>query len=196
MKSISRVLLMVLSAAFLASCGGGGGSDRENEREEEMTKERAMKYINETEDAIEMADNGEKIKKHSARLAENLKSYANHFPEDSLTPEMLFKAANVYITIDEYEKASRTLERIRKNYGNWNKIPETIFMQGFVYDYHMGKKGKAQEYYEELLEKYPDHVFAKDAEASLRNLGKSDLELIREFEEKRKSEEQENREAS
>jgi hypothetical protein len=32
------------------------------------------------------------------------------------------------------------------------------------------------------LKKYPAHVFAKDAEASIKNLGKTDEELMREFE--------------
>lgn len=194
MMSIFRTLTIATVCTFLLSCGSSDSSDSENKKEE-VTKESIKQQIKETEEAVEAAK-GEAAMNHSARLAEILKSYANHFPKDSLTPEMLFKSANVHITVKKYDRCLSTLNRIREHYGHWEKIPETIFMQGFVNDYHLGRKGKAVGYYEELLEKYPDHTFAKDARASIKNIGKTDEELIREFEAKRKKEQEAAKEES
>lgn len=181
--------LVIFSALFvlLSSCGGEGSDQKKNDENTNATPEEVLKRIADIEDDIEIAK-GDAIITHSHRLANALKSYADKFPKDEKTPEMLFKAANVHISINNFDQTVSLLQRIRKHYAGWEKIPETIFMQGFVYDYHLNKKGKAQGYYEELIEKYPDHVFAKDARASIQNLGKTDEELVREFEERRKAE--------
>jgi hypothetical protein len=52
----------------------------------------------------------------------------------------------------------------------------------------MNQKGKAKEYYEKVIDNYPDHVFAKEARVAIQHLGKTDEELIEEFEAKNKSE--------
>lgn len=184
------VILSVLSVV-LSACGGDGSDQKKNDKNEEVTPEVVLKRIADIEDAIEIAK-GDAIITHSHRLANVLKSYADKFPQDERAPEMLFKAANVHISINNFDQTTSLLQRIRKHYAGWEKIPETIFMQGFVHDYHMNQKGKAQGYYEELIEKYPDHVFAKDARSSIKNLGKTDEELVREFEERRKTEAQNN----
>jgi outer membrane protein assembly factor BamD (BamD/ComL family) len=62
------------------------------------------------------------------------------------------------------------------------KAPEALFFLGFVYDNQINDDTKAGTYYNDFLKKYPKHVLAKDVEASIRNLGKTDEELIREFE--------------
>lgn len=182
------VIFSVLALLFTA-CGGDGSDQKKDVENEEVTPKVVLQRIADIEDAIEIAK-GDAIITHSHRLANVLKSYADKFPKDKKAPEMLFKAANVHISINNFDQTTSLLQRIRKHYAGWEKIPETIFMQGFVHDYHLNQKGKAQGYYEKLIEKYPDHVFAKDARASIQNLGKTDEDLVREFEARRKAEAQ------
>jgi hypothetical protein len=55
-------------------------------------------------------------------------------------------------------------------------------LQGFIYDTYTDELGKAKEKYEFLISEYPKHVLVEQAEISIANLGKSDADLIRQFE--------------
>ena len=107
--------------------------------------------------------------------------YAESFPEDSLSPEYLFKAADLYRAKREFEPALDIYENIQTNYNDFSKVPQTIFLQGFVYDNDLKDMPKAKERYEAFLTKYPDHDLAKDVRFSLAHLGKSPEEIIKEF---------------
>ena len=60
-------------------------------------------------------------------------------------------------------------------------------MKGYVYENEIGDLNAAKKIYEDFIAKYPDDEFADDAAVSIKNLGKSPEELIKEFEEKVKS---------
>ena len=62
-----------------------------------------------------------------------------------------------------------------------------LFLQGFVYESQLHNIIRAKEAYTEFIRKYPRHQLAKDAQFSIENLGKSDEELIKMFEEKNRA---------
>lgn len=108
--------------------------------------------------------------------------FAVKFPEDPRAPEYLFKAANISINLGWGESAIKILDKFLEKFPEHNKAPEAMFFLGFVYDNQVNDDTKAGDYYKQFLKKYPSHAFAKDAEASIKNLGKTDEELMREFE--------------
>lgn len=57
----------------------------------------------------------------------------------------------------------------------------------FIYENQLHGAEKAKKLYEEFMKKYPDHELAKDVKFSLDHIGKSDEELIKEFEAKQKA---------
>ena len=57
-----------------------------------------------------------------------------------------------------------------------------------MYENNLGDLNAAKSIYEQFLEKYPDDEFADDAAVSIKNLGKTPEELIKEFEEQAKEE--------
>ncbi len=63
-----------------------------------------------------------------------------------------------------------------------------MFLKGYVYENDLRDLETAKKIYEEFLVKYPDDEFADDAEISIKNLGKSPEELIKEFEEQQQKE--------
>ncbi|MFT4753976.1 MAG: hypothetical protein ACI85Q_001532 [Salibacteraceae bacterium] len=116
------------------------------------------------------------------KLVEFYHSYAQLFSGDALSPEMLFKAGNQSVNLEKYQDALMYYSLIENKYYEYQKRPEAIYLQGFIYDTYTDELGNAKEKYSLILERYPKHVLAEQARLSLNHIGKSDEELIREFE--------------
>lgn len=111
-------------------------------------------------------------------------SYADKFPDDTLSAGYLFKAADISSKINETTQAIELFGRMLKNYPDNKNAPYALFLQGFIYENQIGDPVKARPYYEAFLKKYPDHPIAGDVTFSLENLGKTPEELIKQFESK------------
>jgi TolA-binding protein len=109
--------------------------------------------------------------------------FQESFPDDELAPEYLFKAANLGINMGWGEPSIKILEKFIDLFPTHKRTPEALFYKAYVYDNIENDDVKAGEVYRDFLTKYPTHAFASSAEASIKALGKSDEELIREFEE-------------
>lgn len=167
MQKFTIGFLFVLSM-FVISCGG--------------SKDEAVNKITELEKKL-LDPNGNPINEVSAyNLQVEYDDFAMNFPEEPEAPEYLFKAANISINLGWGESAVKILEKFLEKFPENAKAPEALFFLGFVYDNQINDDAKAGDYYKQFLKKYPAHTFAKDAEASIKNLGKTDEELMREFE--------------
>jgi tetratricopeptide (TPR) repeat protein len=107
--------------------------------------------------------------------------FADAFPEDSLAPDYIFKAGDIFMNTNRSSQAIKMYNRIINDYKNYRKSPEALFLKGYVLENNLGRLDQAKAVYEEFLEKYPENDFAKDAEISLKYLGKSPEELIEIF---------------
>lgn len=97
---------------------------------------------------------------------------------------VLIKAAGLAKTIGNPKKAIELYAKVSEGMPRHPKAPTALFMQGFVYENDLNDLQKAKMLYESFLERYPDDPdFADDAQNSLKMLGKSPEEIIREFEE-------------
>ena len=74
------------------------------------------------------------------------------------------------------------INKFTEMYPDDKRIPEALFYKAFIYDNQLNDDAKAGECYRNFIKKFPSHAFASSAEASIKNLGKTDEELIREFE--------------
>lgn len=117
---------------------------------------------------------------------EAYEAYANAYPEETVSADYLFKAADLYRAKKKYGTAITIYERIQSDFAEYEKVPHSLFLQGFVYENEMVDLEKAKEKYTEFIGKYPNHELADDVEFSLANLGKTPEEIIRGFEEKQK----------
>jgi outer membrane protein assembly factor BamD (BamD/ComL family) len=122
----------------------------------------------------------------AAKIVKLYNQLATDFPDDPKAPEYLFKAGEVSMGINMDFDAIGYFQRLERDYPKFNKAPHALFLQAFIWDNKLNDDGKAEFIYKQFLEKYPLHEMAKDAQFSLDNLGKSDEELIKEFEQKQK----------
>ena len=112
--------------------------------------------------------------------------FATQFPNDSLTPGFLFKAGEVSTANRQYPQALQFYRQITGRYPNYKLYPESLYLQAYLLDNFLNQDEQARPIYEQVIAKYPDLPYAKDAQAAISHLGKSDEELIREFEKKNK----------
>ena len=108
------------------------------------------------------------------------------FPNDSNSADYLFKAGEVSTAIGKYPQALSYYQTICNKYPNYKYVVESVFLQGYIYDTFLKDTAKARTYYQEVITKYPNATFAQDAKSEIQNLGKSDDELVKEFEAKDK----------
>jgi outer membrane protein assembly factor BamD (BamD/ComL family) len=109
-------------------------------------------------------------------------NFASKYAKDSMAPEYLYKAAGLAVGFNRGTQAIDLYEAIIQKYPDYKKVPECYFMEAFTYENVVGNIGKASEYYNKFLSKYPDHALAKDATAAIKYLGKSPEEMVRDFE--------------
>ncbi|GIV44778.1 MAG: hypothetical protein KatS3mg035_1901 [Bacteroidia bacterium] len=122
----------------------------------------------------------------AAKIVKLYNQLATNYPDDSKAPEYLFKAGEVSMGINMDFDAIGYFQRLERDYPKFDKAPHALFLQAFIWDNKLNDDNKAEFIYKQFLEKYPMHEMAKDAQFSLDNLGKSDEELIKEFEQKQK----------
>lgn len=159
-------LLTIVSALFFQSCS--------------PSKEKMLSEISKMETAMK-----ETQKVDSVAVTELISAYQNFaskYPDDSLAPENLYKASGLAVGFGRGVQAVELYETIITKYPDYNKVAECYFMEAFTYENVIGNIGKASEYYNKFLVKYPGHELADDAKAAIKFLGKSPEEMVREFE--------------
>jgi outer membrane protein assembly factor BamD (BamD/ComL family) len=105
--------------------------------------------------------------------------FATDYPTDSLAPMYLMKAADVAMNIKRGDIAIKYLDRLIKDYPNYDKLPDCYFMRGYVYETVLTDVNKAKEAYELFLMQYPNHPLAADIRTIIQNLSLSDEEIIK-----------------
>jgi outer membrane protein assembly factor BamD (BamD/ComL family) len=80
--------------------------------------------------------------------------------------------------------AIQFIDKFQKQYSDNAKLPTAIFLKGYIYENILKNTSKARIAYVEFITRFPKHQLVNDAKACIKNLGKTDDEIIKEFEEK------------
>jgi outer membrane protein assembly factor BamD (BamD/ComL family) len=172
MKKVKAIIGLAFVAIVILSC-----SSPQSEKKE------AIKIL---EDDLFTDQNKMIDQKKAKELITAYISFADEFPKDKKTPDYLFKAGDMTMNLNMPQQAIQVFDRIIKDYPDFEKAPQCLFLKGYVYENEIGDLNTAKKIYEEFIAKYPNDEFADDAAVSIKNLGKSPEELIKEFEAKSK----------
>ncbi len=115
-------------------------------------------------------------------------AFAQANPDHEKSAEYLLKAGETARTIKNFQKGIALYDRVIETFPNHPKAAQALFLTGFTLDNDMQQSDKAKVIYEEFLQKYPQDEFADDTQFLLNNLGKTDDEIIKSFEQKKESE--------
>lgn len=172
MKKIA--LSTVFTFLLLWSCS-------ESPKENAMNIEDRLKLIEQIENES-FGKNGEFNKTKAIALVNNYAIFAEENPEDERSAPFLFKAGDISMGLEKGELSISYFDKIIENYPDYEKIPYCMFLKGFVYENTLKDLENAEEAYRAFIKEYPNHDMTEAAQFSLKNLGKSPEQLIREFE--------------
>ena len=178
MKNLLYLLLIVVWAAACST-------------EQEPSKDKLREEITALEQTLlQQTDNPTIDTASAVTLIGKVESYASRFPQDSMTPHLLFRNADVARGIGQPQQAIDMYSQVVREYRDFPKLAEAMFFRAFTADNNLEDKDLADQYYRAFIRAYPDHRMTKDAKLLLEvlNSGKTPNELIREFQEKQKNE--------
>lgn len=183
-KALASALAIGL---FMVACQNTSqeANDEKPLTEEEMAaknKENLLQQIKEKEEQVFEVPLESINPVHAGELLTLYVGYANSNPLDEQSPDYLFKAGSVANGLRRYEEEIKIYSRITKDYPNYHRVTESLFKIGLIYDDNLDQKGMAKDYYQQVVEKYPESQFATQAKALIENLSLSDEDLIRKFE--------------
>jgi len=101
--------------------------------------------------------------------------------EKKLGEQEYFDLAYQHMGKEQWSEAEKNFQKIIDDYPNGTYGSKAIFMIGFLNANYIKNFEKAEKYYKNFLEKYPDHDLSDDARYELENLGKdiNDLPFLR-----------------
>ncbi len=173
-------LVLLTSIVLLTACGGGPAPEAAVAPLPENLE--ARQRIKVMEDSL--SNKSVLDRRRVMELRDVYLAYAQRFPLDSLSPDMLRKAASNSGDLGEHDKAIALWERLIKDYPTWPRTPDAYYFRAFEIENGLGKKGEAKTAYEEFIAKYPDNQFADDAAKMIEYMKYTDEELIEMFKKK------------
>ncbi|MGE0568171.1 MAG: tol-pal system YbgF family protein [Bacteroidia bacterium] len=112
--------------------------------------------------------------------------YAYYCESDSLSPVYLIKVAQIALAINNPNQAKVVLEKCIDNYPKFNNRPVALFLMAQLYHEPkwLNNPDEARKWYQKIIDDFPKTDWSVNAQAAMQLIGKSDEQIIREFEKK------------
>lgn len=167
MRNTLKLMILAVLAFGMLACG------------EKKLTENDLKQAEATLFNDDMTPNTEAV----PVVVEKYCTFAEQNPDAPTAPDWLFKALEISVTQKDIEKSGEICEKLMKDYPDYDKTPVGMFMMAsFIYEDQLHDLDMARAMYERILADYPESELIPSVQASLRNLGKTPEELVREFE--------------
>lgn len=136
-------------------------------------------YIKEMAESVFVDPDKFGINKQAAqKYVDACEAHAIGFPNAEMTPEYLYRAAEMARTLKTYPKALSIFDWIEEKYPNFEKTPTTVFLKGFMLENELNNKEAAREVYNRFLTNYPKSDLVDDVKFLLDNIDKTDEEIM------------------
>ena len=169
---MKKILFLFTVLLVFQACGEKQPADGSADLRSEITK--LEDQILETGDASENKD-------VAKQLVEKSTEFAEQYPENEQTAEVLFKAADVARGAKEYGKAVKLWGQVWRDYPNFEKAPMALFLQGFTFDQDVKDPNLAAQYYEKFLKIFPNNEMVPQVQKLLKVVNTDPNDLIKSF---------------
>lgn len=174
-----RVLICIAALCILSlsACGDSSQPKKTDTlKPGEITKEQLLDSIN--KEQAKMSASKTYVPQQAMGALRLYIEFSNRFPQDTMTPEFLFRASDIAQGIGDYQQAADLLEKIIDQYPGYNKYADACFTAALVYDDHLEKVNfgadRAIQLYNYVIEKYPNTYYAESAKTLKEFVGKPD----------------------
>ena len=160
---MKKILTLIAGIVLLAACST---PDREKELNNIAEHEQRLS-------AIDVSSDDEA----AIELLALYRKFAADFPEDSLAPAYMTKAADLCINLGKSEEAVALLDSVINLYPGYDDIAGCYFLKGYAYE-NAEQYEEAKEAYTYFVENYPDHYLATDTKVMLNYIGMNPEEMF------------------
>jgi tetratricopeptide (TPR) repeat protein len=172
---MKRILFYLLPLLFLIACNKG----KEKEKTNLSPRDLAVSKIDSLETHIRSSV--DKQENPDVTLAldaiKHYRYFAADFPQDSLSPDYLFRAAQIYEgVLQDNQEAAEIYGSVYEKYPNYKNRPMMLFHQGNAF-IESQDTAYASLYLGRFIREYPDHPFADDAQGLLNMMRMNDAQL-------------------
>lgn len=123
-----------------------------------------------------------KSQEAASQLVKKSQAYAEDYPDDKETPELLFKAGDVANGMKDFGKAIQLWGMVWRKHPDHPRAPMALFLQGFTFDSQMNKANMARKYYLEFLKQYPENDLTAQVRQLLTVINTSADDLVKKYE--------------
>ena len=140
-------------------------------------REKELRKIQQHEATLVAAENA-LDEQFCTRMVELYTRFSDHFPDDSLAPVFLFRAADVCVSsLANNERAVSLLDTVISLYPGFEDIAGCWFLKGLAYE-NAEQFDSARVAYTTFVDNFPNHPLAHDTRQSLQYLGLSPAETL------------------
>ncbi|MEO8149035.1 MAG: hypothetical protein ABI723_15420 [Bacteroidia bacterium] len=164
----SKILIAALCLIFMAAC--------------KSEKQKLTDRIASVEKELRNDTTGVMNYKKAAEVIKLYEDFAARFPEDSMSAKYLFNAADVSAHSHNVLHSVELYKKVIEKYPQSKYVPQCWFFIGFLNENELKNIAEAHKAYTTLLEKFPNYEQKETVQWLLKNLGKSDEELVKQFE--------------
>lgn len=189
-----KISILLSTIVIVSSCGNGNDEKKEEVLKADSTKavvisgDCGILYT----DAMRMDSILLKANSVNATLAEQSINAFNNFAstckDDSLAPVFLVKAGQIAQSVGKFQQSQILLKKCVDEFPKFRNRGAAMFLLAQVYDdpSMLNNEPEAKKIYEQIITEYPNTAWDRDAKACIKNLGKTDEQLVQEFLKKNK----------
>lgn len=161
-------LIVIILAIVIASCGS------KNQKTNEL------KVIEDEHKAFYDSLQGSNFDFEKVKiLSEKYETFIAQYPNDTIIPKLKIDLAGLYLNfLGEQQKAIDCYVSIHKEFEKSEYAPIGLFAAATIYQDRIKDIDAATNYYELILEKYPDHHLVADVDKLLKNINLTEEELL------------------
>ena len=183
-----KKFFIVVAAGILAL--GCGNNTEEVIVEENKTEDKVIDSIEERISEIDkytailFADSLNFNKPAAEKLLAAYEDYLEHDKFEAISFEYQFKAGELAKSLKKPHVAIKHFNDLMDRGPNNELAPMALFYKAMIVGDDLGEHETAKIYYQEFIDKYPEHPFAESAKASIELQGKNLDDIVKGFEEK------------
>ncbi len=184
---MKKVFILVTASILVFGCGN---NTDEISVEESNTEDKVIDTMEERVSEIDkytailFADSLNFNKPAAEKLLSAYEDYLEHDKFEAISFDYQFKAGELAKSLKKPHVAIKHFNDLIDRGPNNEHAPMALFYKAMIVGDDLGEHETAKIYYQEFIDKYPDHPFAESAKASIELQGKDLDEIVKEFEEK------------